>query len=289
MSFMQLLQPPAPSPKEVEALGRPATNVSIEALRLIELTGRTSAVMRGSEAEDLMRRDTLVSVLGMFGRLNRINVTSSLSVVPYDNFPGTIASHAREVSADLIILPWSAALPATGDAVSPAVAASDSSPFDSLFGKSGGPSSGETSVVYSQLIRQVFSQSSSASDVALLVGRPGSTAATEQHLLVPFFGGPDDRLALALVVQLCTSRPSVSATVIRVRKEERDSSTDTVDTVDEVKANFTVHSVSSYIVPYRVVSSYIYRRLDSLIRYTRTRRPRRVSRPRQQTISSGRA
>ena len=39
------------------------------------------------------------------------------------------------------------------------------------------------------------------------------------RLLVPFFGGPDDRLALEFAVQLCAN-PKICATVVRVRKAE---------------------------------------------------------------------
>ena len=41
------------------------------------------------------------------------------------------------------------------------------------------------------------------------------------HLFLPFFGGPDDRLALEFVVQLC-AHPGVSATVVRVIRQDFD-------------------------------------------------------------------
>jgi len=54
---------------------------------------------------------------------------------------------------------------------------------------------------------------------------------TAYHLVLPFFGGPDDRMALEWVVQLCSS-VRVSATVIRVRKE---------DIVEEVREPSEAH------------------------------------------------
>jgi len=76
-------------------------------------------------------------------------------------------------------------------------------------------------------------------DVALFVDRgiPSNTSlaqASSQHIFLPFFGGPDDRLALSFVVQLCAN-PSVSATVIRMKKTASDELTP-VNTVDEEKA-----------------------------------------------------
>ena len=37
------------------------------------------------------------------------------------------------------------------------------------------------------------------------------------HVFLPFFGGPDDRLALDFVVQICAN-PRVSGTVVRITK-----------------------------------------------------------------------
>ena len=71
MTVAQLLQSPSsPTP------GRRSFLPRIDALRLVELSDRTSAVMRGSEAMELLRRDALVKVFEMFGKLNRIVVSS---------------------------------------------------------------------------------------------------------------------------------------------------------------------------------------------------------------------
>lgn len=40
------------------------------------------------------------------------------------------------------------------------------------------------------------------------------------HLFLPFFGGPDDRLALEFVMQLCAANEGVSASVVRYVKVE---------------------------------------------------------------------
>jgi len=42
----------------------------------------------------------------------------------------------------------------------------------------------------------------------------GSIATSNQHIFLPFFGGPDDRLALTFLLQLCEN-PIVTATVVR--------------------------------------------------------------------------
>jgi len=97
-----------------------------------------------------------------------------------------------------------------------------SNPFDTLFGK---PtiSSGSTPI-HSEYVRKVFADS--PADVALVIDRGMSAAGADsisgidgQHFFLPFFGGPDDRMALSLVLQLCRN-PGVSATVLRVTKSE---------------------------------------------------------------------
>ncbi|KAF8749038.1 Sodium/hydrogen exchanger family [Rhizoctonia solani] len=181
--------------------------VSIDALRLIELTERTSAVMKGTGSEELMHRDTVISVMRTFGHLNRIPVSSVLSIVPRDSFSSSVTSHARETNADLV------------------------NPFDAIFGGRSAGADKTTTMNYSQFIRRVFAES--PSDVALFIDRGLSPLETNttygQHIFLPFSGGPDDRLALAFVVQLCT-HPAVSATVMRMRK---------TDGLEEVETRFT--------------------------------------------------
>jgi hypothetical protein len=250
----------------------------IDVLRLVELTDRTSAVMRGSEASELLRRDALVKVFEMFGKLNRIVVSSALSVVPQSLYASSVIEHAKDVRADLMVLPWTAGPPATVGAtlatgVTPTDIADEAhagggstgySPFQGLFGL-GNSSAGnatDTAVLYSQFIRQVFSNS--PTDVALLVdrvddvvgvGTPSTSATIDaravdgHHIFLPFVGGPDDRLALTLVAQLCAGNSGVSATVVRITKSEQDMDLTTAGTrnsITDLKAqhaqNFTITS-----------------------------------------------
>jgi len=77
-----------------------------------------------------------------------------------------------------------------------------------------------TSLVHSQFVRGVFAQA--GTNVALLIGRAPLAGSEQTHLFLPFFGGPDDRLALDFVVQLCAN-PRVRATVLRVTKRVVDA------------------------------------------------------------------
>jgi len=60
--------------------------------------------------------------------------------------------------------------------------------------------------------------------VALVIDRGLSTESGSTifpHLFLPFFGGPDDRIALSFVIQLCMHE-AISATVVRMHEAESD-------------------------------------------------------------------
>ena len=232
--------------------------VSIEALRLIELTDRTSAVMRSSEADDLVHRDSLISIFSTFGRLNRIPVSTSLSMVSQDAFPTSVATHARDTGAQLVVVPWHSGnsnmfigehnTPSSLDTYG----GSPYNPLDGIFGKGSSPDR-TSSVVYSNFVRKVFSES--PADVALFVDRGGATP-SDQHIFLPFFGGPDDRLALRFVVQLCAN-PNITATVVRVKTSSgatlaATESNNTLSNKEREAINNTssnIHSVSNPTSP----------------------------------------
>ena len=203
----------------LEKSAAPAPAITIDALRLIELSNRTSAVFKSQEAELLVHSDPVVAVMRTFGHLNKLSVSASLSVVPYDDFTTAITNHVHDSDSELLVLPWS-----RGNAWQGGEGASTHNPFDGIF--RGGLEQANNSVVYSEFIRNVFQ--STPVDMALFVdsgsSRGGSAQSqldVEQHLFLPFFGGPDDRLALNFLVQLCAN-PHVHATVVRVSKLDND-------------------------------------------------------------------
>lgn len=220
MTLVQLLQPSSTEGSVEKSSHPPRAPISIDALRLVELSDRTSAVMKGSGSEELVLTDALLNIFRTFGQLNRIPVSSFLSVVQHESFASTISAHAAQASTDLVIIPWSSICSAPEDthanATGSGPAAQSYNPFDSIFGKA---PPADKSALYSHFVRSVFAES--PADVALYVDRGvlGALASghREHHLLMPFFGGPDDRAALSFVMQLCDN-PSVSATVVRMSK-----------------------------------------------------------------------
>ncbi|CAE6480624.1 unnamed protein product [Rhizoctonia solani] len=215
----------APLPATDEDTPAEPRGVTVDALRLLELTERTSAVMRSSEIDQLLMRDPLLTVFRTFAELEDIPVASSLSIVSHESFATSVAEHSTKNGDDMVVLSWTPGTTQTtthGQSAAPTPAAQTvHNPFDSLFKTTGGTET-TSSGIYSHFLRSLFAKS--PVDVALFMDRgPGGQSlggsGGAQHLFLPFFGGPDDRLALSFVVQLC-KHSLVSATVIRVRKTE---------------------------------------------------------------------
>ncbi|KAH9035599.1 Sodium/hydrogen exchanger family-domain-containing protein [Lactarius hengduanensis] len=221
MAITQLLQHPAPStyPRTECSSSSQISGMEEEepahfgALRLIELTDRPSDVMKSSATDALLHTDPLLAIFRTFSELNGLSVSAALSMVPFDALATSLApsscwcpgSHQHKY---LRTLPADAGGAPTSDAA----AATDRSPFDALF-----RTSGSTSLLHSHFVRGVFAHA--RTNVALLVGRAPVGMREETRLFLPFFGGPDDRLALDLVVQLCAN-PRVRATVVRLTKRD---------------------------------------------------------------------
>lgn len=223
-----------PSSSSISQLAIPS--VSVEALRVIELSDRVSAVMKSSAADAVLHSDPLLSAFRMFGGLNRIKIDPSLLIVSFDQLAYSIAEQARNYGSDMILIPWLTSghdayshhiapqTPQPGqphlDPPTPALTTPKTpsqNPFELMF--KGAMHQASASVIHSQFVRSVFSQATT--DVALFVDQSMLDALSDwrRHLFLPFFGGPDDRLALEFVVQLCEN-PNVTASVVRIVRRE---------------------------------------------------------------------
>jgi hypothetical protein len=217
MAIAQLLQPPPPAYYHTEN-STSSRSVSKEAevpahfgaLRLIELADRPSDVMKSSAMDALLHTDPLLGIFRTFAELNGLPVSAALSIVPFDALATSVGEHVRAEDTQLVLVPW---LPsAQAPEITEQGAAQDGSPFDSLF-----LTDRSTSLVHSHFVRGVFAHA--GTNVALLISRAPFGVREQTHLFLPFVGGPDDRLALDFVVQLCAN-PRVSATVVRIIKRD---------------------------------------------------------------------
>ena len=197
--------------------------VRIDALKLIELTGRTHSVMQSAEIDQMLVKDDTLQLYRQFGLLRGFQITPHISIVETDSFPASIADYAEHIGSEMVIVPWtipvlsnnSTALidpSSSATAEKEGVASSSTAPLDSVFGteSTGSP-------MYTHFLRRVFTEC--PADLAVFVDRGFGSSSTVapgagQHIYLPFFGGADDRLALRLVVQLC-HHANVTATIIR--------------------------------------------------------------------------
>ncbi|KAG1720942.1 Sodium/hydrogen exchanger family-domain-containing protein [Suillus lakei] len=224
MALTQLVRPPIPefssltTAVSMSAVSDPAPlkdktpEVSVSALRLIELSDRTSAVMKSSTADTLIHTDPLLGIFRMFGELNDLPVSTSLTIVPYDDLAHNVADHAKRNASQLILLPWLPPSAVTTESSEGAMLRReklDHNPFEVIFGTSRDKSA---SVIHSQVYVALFVDPGNHHNTG--AGTGGS-----HHIFLPFFGGPDDRLALEFVVQLCAN-PKISATVVKMEKRE---------------------------------------------------------------------
>lgn len=181
-----------------EVSGRPAVPpseglLSLDALRLLELTDRTSAVMRASETEDTLASDNVWAVFQTACQLHALPTSARVSVVsptPSDLAEAILAGSPP----DTLWVPWFVSLNETWS------------------------TSGVAVGVQAHLIRRLQRHAPCA--VATLLQRPltaSSRARTldTHHICVAFFGGSDARVALEYGLVLVAQNAAVHLTVLR--------------------------------------------------------------------------
>ena len=223
MAITQLLQPSSPAYSQTESTPSQGSGNEAEppthfgALRLIELGDRPSDLLKSPATDVLLHTDPLIAIFRTFAELNGLPVSASMSIEPFESLATSVAEHVRVVGTQLVLVPWLPSAPTTDnpDTGSPNTAQDHSTPFDALFRMDR-----STSLPHTHFVRSVFAQA--GTNVALLIGRAPFTVRGKTHVFLPFFGGPDDRLALDFVMQLCAD-PRVSATVVHITKRDIDA------------------------------------------------------------------
>jgi len=130
MAITQLLQPPPPaySRTEISLSQSHASQAEVPthfgALRLIELAGRPSDVMKSSATDALLHTDPLIAIFRTFAELNGLPISAAMSIVPFDSLATSVAEHVRAVETQLVLVPWlpSIQTPEVSDTGSPSAA-----------------------------------------------------------------------------------------------------------------------------------------------------------------------
>ena len=232
---------------------RTARPFQVHGVRLSELTERSSSVMKVTEMEEYSRRDPVLNTFRTFGQISNVAVSGAVLLCPEDTYASTLVHRAADVSADLMLLPWS---------------------------ESGGMSENDTLVseAYERFANGSFSHfertvlgytlSQQTCNIAFFVDNgfgskrkkaPRSLTRTisaisaqdmrgettiplidqGHHIFMPFFGSEDDKTALRLVLQLAKN-PFVTATIVHF---------DLAESTQRVRSPLTSHAEKSLKSP----------------------------------------
>ncbi|KAI9822377.1 MAG: K(+)/H(+) antiporter [Pycnora praestabilis] len=175
-------------PKSITLRKQP---LQVHGVRLLELTDRTSTLMKVSKADEYAVRDPVVNVFRTFGYLNNVAVSGDVAIVPASSFADTLIEQASDVSSDLILIPWSEI--------------GSMSESHSLL-----PDNIETRFVsgsYTHFENEALTNATCNTAIFNNDGfdgpaRDGSKTLLKPLQILPVFGGTDDRLALRFVLQL---------------------------------------------------------------------------------------
>ncbi|OJJ45889.1 hypothetical protein ASPZODRAFT_143759 [Penicilliopsis zonata CBS 506.65] len=226
--------PVAPQDTE-ESMGTPEDGdgrkaLQVHGVRLIELTDRVSSVMKVSEIDEYSLWDPVVNTFRAFGQWHNISIMAGVSVIPEAAYADTVVDMAREESTDLLLLPWSE----TGG-MTERLSGLGLDEEDSRFAN--GPYAAFVSSVVSRvksnigvfIERSVYQSNTTAPSAtqdrppnprslsarSSVWNRSPAGGARSHHIVLPFFGGADDRFALRFVLQLAQN-DHVTATIVHV-------------------------------------------------------------------------
>ncbi|CAK7202689.1 hypothetical protein SEUCBS139899_005415 [Sporothrix eucalyptigena] len=223
---------------QVPAIAR--RHLQVHGLRILELTERTSSVMKVSETDELARRDPVVNTFRAFTQLNDVAVSDQVAVVPAASFPETVATEASETSSDFVLIPWgergnSEDQSTSWAATSAADRFTDRARLDFVqatleravcntgifidngFGGAASASKGDRPLISRTV--SVLSTGSHRNQATLPV------ANKSHRIYLPFFGGPDDRVALRFILQLAKNK-NITATIAHVTWNSGDAGDD---------------------------------------------------------------
>lgn len=205
--------------------------LEVHGLRVIELTDRTSSVMHLTEGEDFFSlRDPVVNAFRTFSQLHDVAVSGRVAVIPADSYADTLMTQASDVSSDFALIPW-------GEY--------GSTSEDQSFPVAVDPSERFKSSTHLEFIHQTLRKAAKTCNAGIFIdngfggitkptGRPDlvrtrsavsirsqrdlavlPVANKSHHIFLPFFGGPDDRVAVKLVLQLAKNQ-HVTASIARI-------------------------------------------------------------------------
>jgi len=236
--------------------------LKIHCLRLMELTQRTSVVMKVSEGH-FNRIDPIINVFRTFGNLNEAVVTAKIAIVPSDSFADSVFYQAQNSKSEMVIIPWRSSnignIPGFGipsdefikhvlETVQSHVAIvidtnlvpDDDNPREPSLSRS---------ISVTSLRNRMIGQRATSYTGEIEPIRDGAVRLQEGHqVFLPYFGGKDDRAALIFVLQLLRGS-DVKATVVRIRGVEPSDGKDSVTVPEPALTVETTQAVNAPTTP----------------------------------------
>ncbi|KAK5171793.1 uncharacterized protein LTR77_003429 [Saxophila tyrrhenica] len=199
--------------------------VEVHGVRLVELTERSSTVMKVAEVDEYSAFDPVLNTFRVLGQLYNLAVSGEVSIVPENSYAEHLVSRAAEEGSDLLVLPWSE----TGSMSEAQTISKDSEQqklasdsYSNFVGKALNSARCNTAVFINkgfsgslkqrphELTRRVSARSMRSGHREHLTALPKSDRS--HHIFLPYFGGADGRVALRLLLQLAEN-PEVTATI----------------------------------------------------------------------------
>ncbi|KXT09914.1 hypothetical protein AC579_7989 [Pseudocercospora musae] len=233
--------------------------VTVHGVRLVELGDRGSSVMKVSEADEYSLFDPILNAFRVLGQLFNLAVSGEVAVIPESSFAETLVNKASEESSDLLLIPWSE----TGTLSEKQTVSTDnvknklaSDQYSAFVRQTLDATHCHTAIFINKGFSGTLKQRSHSLHrtlSALSVRSQREHATTlgvdqSHHIFMPFFGlGPDDRVALRLVLQL-VENPGVTATIVHYESTDAITSAPATQEVVMTKDAESKQPVASSLV-----------------------------------------
>lgn len=223
----------------------PKRHVRAHGLRLLQLGDRDSSVMTVSEVEQYTKNDPVVNTWLLVGRILRLAVSGEVATMLDTRFPEALLAKSSDISSDLLLLPWSG----TGDLGDTQAHLSYDKPTPSYlsFTKSVLASSSQNVGIFFPHAqdsgapgapdRLKLQRAYSFNDIHHDI-HPLPVNTKSRRIIVPFFGGKDDKLALTLALQFC-ERKDVSVKVLHIMADSSTSASEEREYLNSVSGSLS--------------------------------------------------
>ena len=201
--------------------------VQIYGLHLMELTDRASSVMSVAEIDEYTLRDPVVNTFRTFGQLRNIPVSGQVMVVPEASYATTLVDKASDVSADVLLIPWTLSGTMSEYEIEDSTNRFANGAFSHFVVSSLSRAPCNTAIFVDNgfsnkkkaKASQVLSRTISA--ISTRDMQHFSTATTNKgyHIYMPYIGSDDDKAAIRLVLQLARDI-KVTATIVQFELPE---------------------------------------------------------------------